>query len=78
MPTNPGTVDEKPVLLAVLFLDVVADGAGDVAIAGAGDVAIAGDLGAFFASLSATALADFFLAVDSVGLAIIQKSPCVE
>jgi hypothetical protein len=26
MPTNPGTVDEKPVLLAVLF--------GDVAIAG--------------------------------------------
>ena len=78
MPTNPGTVDEKPVLLAVLFLDVVADGAGDVATDGAGDVAIAGDLGAFFASLSATALADFFLAVDSVGLAIIQKSPCVE
>jgi hypothetical protein len=64
MPTNPGTVDEKPVLL---------DGVGDKAgTDGARDdgVGTDGDLGDFFASLLATVLADFFLAVDSVGLAI--------
>ena len=71
IPTNPGTADEKAVLVAVLFGDVAiagvkadTDGAGDD---GAGTD---GDLGAFFAILSATALADFFLAVDNVGLAI--------
>jgi hypothetical protein len=66
IPTNPGTADEKPVLVAVLF--------GDVAIAGVkadtDGAGTDGDLGAFFAILSATALADLFLAVDNVGLAI--------
>jgi hypothetical protein len=69
MPTNPGTVDEKPVLLAVLFGDVAIAGV-KVGAEGAGDVGADGDLGAFFASLLATVFADFFLAVDSVGLAI--------
>ena len=64
MPTNPGTVDEKPVLLDVVGDNAGTDGAGDD---GAGTD---GDLGAFFASLLATVFADFFLAVDSVGLAI--------
>ncbi len=64
MPTNPGTVDEKPVLLDVVGDKAGTDGAGDD---GAGTDE---DLGDFFASLLATVLADFFLAVDSVGLAI--------
>jgi hypothetical protein len=57
MPTNPGTVDEKPGLLGVVGDKAGTDGTD-------------GDLGAFFASLLATVFADFFLAVDSVGLAI--------
>ena len=68
MPTNPGTVDEKPVLV-----DVVGDKAGTDGTdgdEGVGDAGTDGDLGAFFASLLATVFADFFLAVDSVGLAI--------
>ncbi len=71
MPTNPGTVDEKPVLLAALFRDVAIAGV-KVATEGAGDdgAGTDGDLGDFFASLLATVLADFFLAVDNVGLAI--------
>jgi hypothetical protein len=64
MPTNPGTVDEKPVLLDVVGDKAGTDGAGDD---GAGTD---GDFGAFFASLLATVFADFFLAVDNVGLAI--------
>jgi hypothetical protein len=65
MPTNPGTVDEKPVLV-----DVVGDKAGTDGTDGDEGAGTDGDLGAFFASLLATVLADFFLAVDSVGLAI--------
>ena len=61
---KPGTVDEKPVLLVVLFGD---EGTGTDGDEGVGTD---GDLGAFFASLLATVFADFFLAVDNVGLAI--------
>ena len=82
MPTNPGTVDEKPVLLAALFGDVAIagvkvategaedDGAGTDGTDGDEGAGTDGDFGAFFASLLATVFADFFLAVDSVGLAI--------
>jgi hypothetical protein len=52
------------VLLVVLFGD---EGTGTDGDDGVG---AEGDLGDFFASLLATVLADFFLAVDSVGLAI--------
>ena len=65
MPTNPGTVDEKPVLV-----DVVGDKAGTDGTDGDEGAGTDGDLGAFFASLLATVLADFFLAVDNDGLGI--------
>ncbi len=65
MPTNPGTVDEKPVLL-----DVVGDKAGTDGTDGDEGAGTDGDLGAFFASLLATVFADFFLAVDNDGLGI--------
>ena len=70
MPTNPGTVVEKPALLDVVGDKVGTDGDDGVGAEGVGDVGTDGDLGAFFASLLATVFADFFLAVDSVGLAI--------
>ncbi len=62
MPTNPGTVVEKPGLLG--------DKAGTDGTDGDEGAGTDGDLGAFFASLLATVFADFFLAVDNDGLGI--------
>jgi hypothetical protein len=61
---KPGTTDEKPVMLDGVFWAIATDGAGDD--------------GAFLAIFWATFLAAVFLALDSLGLAIVQKSPCIQ